>query len=77
MKIRDRREYYAKYYLKNKEKILEYNKLFILKYPEQHKKNTKKYRENNRELLRLKAKIYYVNNREKILSRIRGKSTCE
>jgi len=73
----EKREYYKKYYKKNKERIVKQKKEYREKnkerireqqkeYREKNKERKKEYRENNKERIRERVKEYYENNKERI-----------
>jgi len=74
--IRKKKAYIKKYYLNNKDKIKESNRLYYLKNKERIKKISKLYFLNNKDKIKEKSKLYnlktkeikklfYLNNREK------------
>ena len=63
----DRKEYYKKYYLENKEKLNEYKKKYNLENKEKLKQINKKNWLENKEKLKQVNKKYWLENKEKII----------
>ena len=65
----NRKEYYKKYYQKNKEHLLGYSKKYNTEHKEQIKEYYKKWVENNSDKKKKNNKRYYENNLKKIKER--------
>lgn len=62
----DRREYSRKYYLKNRERIIEQSKKYYYENKEMYQRYKKMYYLNNKEKIKANRKEYVEKNREKV-----------
>ena len=75
--VNTQQEYDKQYYIENKEKILERNRIYNFINKEEINEQRQDYRDNNKEKTAESNKIYRDNNKEKISEHKKQTMTCE